>query len=469
METLSLTFSFNDIELQSVLNACLLLSLTFNILYFYNILRRQRHASGKATSPKFMPLSDEEETRIMEDLFAGRTSHRQLEMLLGDANKAVAFRREYVKFLTQNNDVEGIPMTGFDFTLTMGSNCENPIGYVPVPLGLAGPLTINAQQYYAPMATTEGALIASVCRGCKALNLAQRGVTTRLLDDGMTRAPVVAFPSLQDAADFTQWIDANFKVIKRAFDAVSKHLNLTSIKCKVVGKLVYVRFKAQTGNAMGMNMISKGCLAVIDGVFRKHHPQMELIALSGNYCSDKKAAAINWIEGRGKSVVAEAKIPSDVIKKVLGTTSNAMVRLNTTKNLIGSMVAGGSGGAGNAHAANIVAAIFIALGQDAAQVSSSSSCLTAMEVDASDDSLYVSCTMPSIEVGTVGGGTRLPAQHACLSLIKNHGRDIIDAGMLAQVICAYVMAGEISLLASLSENTLMTAHNQLNQHRTQKS
>jgi hydroxymethylglutaryl-CoA reductase (NADPH) len=213
---------------------------------------------------------------------------------------------------------------------------------------------------------------------------------------------------------------------------------------------------------MGMNMVSKGSLAVIESL--KHEfPSLQLVALSGNVCTDKKAAAINWIEGRGKSVVVEATIPKEVVRTTLKTNVKAIVGTNLNKNLIGSAMAGVIGGF-NAHAANIVTAIFLATGQDPAQNVESSNCITLLEEDKNGD-LWISCTMPSLEVGTVGGGTSLPAQAACLKAIGCQGGGKSPgehAQQLAKVIAAATMAGELSLLAALAANTLVAAHMQHN-------
>jgi len=176
---------------------------------------------------------------------------------------------------------------------------------------------------------------------------------------------------------------------------------------------------------------------------------------------DKKPSAINWVEGRGKSVVSEAVVPASVVEKVLKTSVSAMVDLNKTKNLIGSSLAGSIGG-NNAHAANIVAAMFIATGQDPAQVVTSSNCITLMEPWGDDKrDLYISCTMPSLEIGTVGGGTGLPAQSACLQMLGVKGANVVpgdNASRLARIVCATVLAGELSLMASLAAGHLVKSH-----------
>ncbi|CAK4104750.1 unnamed protein product [Aphanomyces euteiches] len=196
---------------------------------------------------------------------------------------------------------------------------------------------------------------------------------------------------------------------------------------------------------------------------------MELVALSGNVCTDKKSAAINWLEGRGKSVVADAVVKADIVTKVLRTSVDALVDLNIQKNLIGSAMAGSLGGF-NAQAANILTAIFLATGQDPAQNVESSSCMTTME-KTSDGDLYISVTMPSIEVGTVGGGTHLAPQKSCLGLMgcapdQTH-KEGSESGSrrLACAIAAGVMAGELSLLAALATNELVKSHMDLNRKK----
>lgn len=279
---------------------------------------------------------------------------------------------------TQTLESSDIPMTNYDYSRVMGACCENVVGYIPIPLGIAGPLKIDGALFPIPMATAEGTLVASTSRGCKALN-AGGGVTTVLTQDAMTRGPAIDFPSIVIAAQCKAWIasDEGYAIIKEAFESTSRFAKLQSLKTAMAGRTLFVRFATATGDAMGMNMISKGTEKALE-VMQKHFPDMIVLALSGNYCTDKKPAAINWIEGRGKSVVAEAVIPGKVVKSVLKTTVAALCNLNTKKNLVGSAMAGSIGGF-NAHAANILTAIFLATGQDPAQNVESSNCMTLME------------------------------------------------------------------------------------------
>lgn len=334
-------------------------------------------------------------------------------------------------------------------------------------VGMVGPLTLNGESIFIPMATTEGCLVASTNRGAKAITQGG-GATAVLLKDGITRAPCVRMPTAKMAAELKIWCDKsdNFERLKTAFESTTSFGKLQACNTTVAGKNVYLRLQCFSGDAMGMNMVSKGSLAVIE-LLRKEFNQLQLVALSGNMCTDKKAAAINWIEGRGKSVVVEAIIPADVVRSTLKTSVQAMVQTNLHKNLIGSAMAGTIGGF-NAHASNMVTAVFLATGQDPAQNVESSNCITLLEETESGD-LWISCTMPSIEVGTVGGGTSLPAQAACLNAVGCQGGGGIpgqNAQQLAQVVAAAVLAGELSLLAALAANTLVAAHMQHNRKPT---
>ena len=273
-----------------------------------------------------------------------------------------------------------LPFEDYNYENVHGSCCENVIGYLPLPVGVAGPLIIDGQNFFIPMATTEGVLVASTNRGCKAIN-AGGGATTVLTGDGMTRGPCVGFSTLARAGAAKVWLDSDEgqRTMKKAFNSTSRFARLQSMKTAMAGTYLYIRFKTTTGDAMGMNMISKGVECALGVMMNESgFDDMAIISVSGNFCTDKKPAAINWIDGRGKSVVAEAIIPSEVVRKTLKSDVNALVELNTAKNLIGSAMAGSVGGF-NAHASNIVAAMFLATGQDPAQVVESSNCITVMK------------------------------------------------------------------------------------------
>uniref|UniRef100_A0A8C1EAE6 3-hydroxy-3-methylglutaryl coenzyme A reductase n=1 Tax=Cyprinus carpio carpio TaxID=630221 RepID=A0A8C1EAE6_CYPCA len=341
----------------------------------------------------------------------------RLEAVMENPERGVAIRREMLSAkLPAASALEKLPYRHYDYSQVFGTNCENVIGYVPVPVGVAGPLLLDGREFHVPMATTEGCLVASTNRGCRAVTLSG-GVSSRVLADGMTRGPVVQMPSACRAAEVKGWLETpeGFSAVKQAFDHTSRFARLDRLQVSLAGRNLYIRFQSQTGDAMGMNMLSKGTEQALSRL-QERYPDMRLLAVSGNYCTDKKPAAVNWIHGRGKSTVCEAVVPARVVREVLKSSTAALVELNISKNLVGSAMAGSIGGF-NAHAANVVAAIYIACGQDPAQTVGSSNCITLMECVGTDgEDLYVSCTMPSLELGTVGGGTGLPAQHACLQV-----------------------------------------------------
>lgn len=297
-------------------------------------------------------LSDEEVILLVEK---GKLAPYALEKALKNLERAVRIRRAVISrvSLSQTLEASALPMADYDYKQIIGACCENVIGYMPIPVGIAGPLNIDGQLLHIPMATTEGTLVASTSRGCKALN-AGGGVTTVLTHDAMTRGPAIDFPSVVMACAARIWIDSpeGFSILKADFDSTSRFARLQTLECAVAGRTLYVRFATSTGDAMGMNMISKGVERALQ-TLQERYPEMSVLALSGNYCTDKKPAAINWIEGRGKSVVAEAVIPGKVVETVLKTTVKDLCNLNIKKNLIGSAMAGSIGGF-NAHAANIL-------------------------------------------------------------------------------------------------------------------
>ncbi|KAL5713734.1 hydroxymethylglutaryl-CoA reductase (NADPH) [Ranunculus cassubicifolius] len=409
------------------------------------------------------PLPEEDE-EIIKSVLDGKIPSYSLESKLGDCKRAAAIRREALQRMT-GKSVEGLPLEGFDYESILGQCCEMPIGYVQIPVGIAGPLLIDGAEYSVPMATTEGCLVASTNRGCKAI-YASGGATSVLLKDGMTRAPVVRFATAKRASELKFFLEdpANFDTLSVVFNRSSRFGRLQSIQCAMAGKNLYMRFTCSTGDAMGMNMVSKGVQNVLD-YLQNDFPDMDVIGISGNFCADKKPAAVNWIEGRGKSVVCEAIIKEEVVRKVLKTNVPALVELNMLKNLAGSAIAGALGGF-NAHASNIVSAVFIATGQDPAQNIESSHCITMMEAVNDGRDLHISVTMPSIEVGTVGGGTQLASQSACLNLLGVKGANRESPGsnarLLASIVAGSVLAGELSLMSALAAGQLVRSHMKYN-------
>ncbi len=339
---------------------------------------------------------------------------------------------------------------------TASKNVENMIGTIQVPLGYAGPVRIQGDEaegeFLIPLATTEGALIASISRGMSVINDGG-GARAKVFGDAMTRAPVFRVDDIDHCARVMDWVESHRDEIEAAVAATTSHGRLARIEMFPDGRNLFVRLSYRTGDAMGMNMATIASEAV--GRLIESETGAVMISVSGNMCSDKKPAAINMIEGRGKVVVAEARIPKDVVERRLHTTSDAIVEINYRKNLVGSGLSGTLGA--NAHAANMVAAIYIATGQDPAQVVGGS--MTMTNCEDIDGDLYISVRMPAVEVGTVGGGTRLPCQREALSMIGCLGDG--KARKLAEIVATTVLAGELSTLAAQAAGQLGAAHARL--------
>ncbi len=400
--------------------------------------------------------------KLVDDVISGRVKMHELEKILGNANSATYVRRKVIEKIT-GIELRHVGYYSIDFNDVVGKNCENTIGVVQVPLAVAGPLKIEGKyargSFFIPLATTEGALVASINRGCKIVT-DNGGVRAIVLEDYMSRAPVFAFKSIDEVERFLNWVDENFENIKREAESTSRHARLLRIDKFVMGNNVWLRFRFKTGDAMGMNMVTiavdKAVRYILD-----HYPSARLIALSGNMCVDKKPNALNLILGRGKTVIAEARISRKYLEDRLGVGPEHVIDVIYRKNLLGSAYAASYGY--NAHFANIIAAIFLATGQDIAQVTESSMGFTWAEID-EDGNLYFTVTLPSLEVGTVGGGTRLPTQQEALKILGVAGPGDppgTNALKFAEIVASAVLAGELNLLIALARNELARAHERL--------
>ncbi|WP_436930212.1 hydroxymethylglutaryl-CoA reductase (NADPH) [Halosimplex halobium] len=341
------------------------------------------------------------------------------------------------------------------------SNIENLVGGAQLPVGVAGPVEVRGEaadgDFYLPIATTEGALVASVNRGCSAISAAG-GATARVTKRGMTRAPVFRVDGVAEGAEVAEWVEDNEQRLAEAAESTTNHGRLQSVTPYLVGDSVFLRFSYDTGDANGMNMATIATRAAAEVV--EEETPASLVALSGNLCVDKKPAAINAVEGRGHTVTADVTIPREVVEERFGTTPEAIEEANTRKNLIGSAKAGSLGF--NAQAANVVAGVFIATGQDEAHVVEGSNCITTVE--ARKDELYASVNLASLQVGTVGGGTDLATQSEMLDVMGfAGGGDPVgsNADALAEVIAAGALAGELSLVSALASRHLSSAHEEL--------
>ncbi len=393
---------------------------------------------------------------LLGKIKAGEMRLHEIDKML-DTSEAVKLRRAAISELT-GVEFKHIDQFSFDAEDITKRNIENMIGAVQVPLGVAGPLLVNGEyasgRYYIPLATTEGALVASTHRGCSVIT-ACGGANVRIFRDEMTRAPVFRVKDVMGARRLVEWVKENLQRLKEKAGETTRFGRLLAVDPFVAGRNVFLRFSYDTGDAMGMNMVTIATDAAVDLIIEEN--DVELVALSGNMCTDKKPAAINAIMGKGKTVSADVVLSREIVLGKLKTTPERMVEVNYRKNLIGSARAGSLGF--NAHAANIAAAMFIACGQDAAHVVEASNAMTTMELK--DDALYCSVTLPSLAVGTVGGGTRIGAQQECLNMLGAAGAGDppgVNSKKLAEIIAAAVLAGEISLIGALAARHLAKAH-----------
>lgn len=348
--------------------------------------------------------------------------------------------------------LSGIGQTFIDDTTKV--HCENLIGAVTIPVGVAGPIEIKGEyvngSFIVPLATTEGALIASVSRGAKAITTAG-GVMVHTEHIGTTRGALFEVTNINEGARFRLWLEDSQQMLSEKAQATSSHLKLIKIDSTQNGKNVYVRFYYDTNDAMGMNMVTLATDAICQYIQKEKH--IRSIAVAGNYDIDKKPAWLNFISGRGRKGWAEIVLSKEIIAHILKTTPEKIYEMVIKKCWGGSMMAGSLGF--NAHFANITAAFFAATGQDLAHVVEGSQGVTSAEVLENGD-LYFSVYLPDIMLGTVGGGTKLKTQTEARSIIG-----VQKVEELTEVYVAAILAGELSLLASLAENTLAKAHKKL--------
>ena len=409
-----------------------------------------------------MVISLVEVENVVHRLIRGDLKFHEVEQLVGgDADVATKIRRIALEQIT-NKDLYSLGLSTLDFNDLAGKNIECSIGSVEIPVGIVK-IKIKGDyaddMYHFALATTEGALVASVNRGCSAINEGG-GAKVKVYRDQMTRAPVFSCENVENACKLKTWVEEHFNEIKEVCESTTRHGKLVKISSYLVGELVFLRFIFTTGDALGMNMVTIATEAAVDFIM-ENLPFSRCVSVSGNLCCDKKPAAINFIEGRGKSVIAEATIPREIVEKRLKTTPEAICEVNLKKNFIGSAVSHSP--SFNAHFANMIAAAFMAYGQDVAQTVESSLGITTTSTTPEGD-LYVSITLPCLEVGTVGGGTRLPKQRKLLELLSCEGGGDppgTNALKFAEILSAVVLGGELSLLAALSSGHLAIAHRKL--------
>ena len=368
-------------------------------------------------------------------------------------------RQEFIKEYT-NQDIKHITNYSFDPHLTIG-NIENFTGVAQIPLGFAGPLDINGEyangSFILPMATTEGTLVASYNRGMKLINLCG-GVKCSIIGDAMQRAPVFVFADARAGREFSKWVQSNLDSIRNEAEATSNIAKLQDIDTYLASKFVYLRFNYTTGDAAGQNMVGRATFAARSWIM-DNYPGIEHFYLESNFATDKKASQINIMRTRGKRVSAEATIQRDILIQHMRVEPESLVYHYGVAN-IGSILSGANNN--GLHSANAITAIFIATGQDVANVAESSAGILYTELTP-DRNLYISITIPSLIVATYGGGTGLPTQRECLEFLDAYGKDKVNK--LAEIIVGAVLAGELSLGAAISSSDWVSSHEEYGRNR----
>ncbi len=343
----------------------------------------------------------------------------------------------------------------------LAGNIENFVGAAQVPIGLAGPLLVDGEhargEFYVPMATTEGTLVASYNRGMKLLHRAG-GVRTTVMDDRMQRAPVFGFDSAREALAFGKWVTANFDAIKREAEATTRTGRLLDIQQFSASRFMFLRFNFTTGDAAGQNLAGKATSRACDWI-RANYPGVRHFCLESNLATDKKSSQINILATRGKRVTAEATIPAALCREVMHATPAQMFHARQISNLGGLMSGVNNNGS---HSANGITALFVATGQDIANVAESSAALVHTELLADGD-YYYSITIPALIVATYGGGTGLPTQRECLEMLGCYGTGQVRK--FAEIVAATVLCGEISLGSAVVSEEWVAAHERFGRNR----
>lgn len=381
--------------------------------------------------------------------------------LTNDYNREMATARRHFVEEQTGKEYNHISQFSFDPSILPG-NIENFIGVAQVPMGLAGPLLVNGQyangEFFVPLATTEGALVASYNRGMKLLR-ESGGVTTTISDDAMQRAPVFIFPSAREACEFGKWVEENFATIKKYADATSHVGRLRDIEQYSVSRFRFLRFNYTTGDAAGQNMVGKATKAACDWILRVY-PGIENYFLESNFATDKKTSQLNMLRTRGKRVTAEATIPRVLLEKTMHTNLDLIYQARQISTL-GSFLTGVNNN--GVHSANAITALFIATGQDVANIAESSAAIVNAEMTPQGD-YYYSITIPSLIVATYGGGTGLATQRECLEMMGCYGQGGVNK--FAEIVAATALCGELSLGGAIVAQDWVESHELFGRNRS---
>ncbi len=374
----------------------------------------------------------------------------------------IGVRQQFVEGFS-GQKVNHIRQYSFDPHNTQG-NVEHFTGVVQIPLGFAGPLTVNGEHaqgdFLIPLATTEGTLVASYNRGIKALNLSG-GVTCSIVGDSMQRAPVFSFNDAREAREFSKWVQENLDKVRDEAEATSSVAKLQYVDTYLASRFAYLRFNYSTGDAAGQNMVGRATFAACSWIL-DHYPKPGAIThffLESNFATDKKASQINIMRTRGKRVTAECTVKRDVLINHMRVEPENLSYHYGVAN-IGAILSGANNN--GLHSANAITAIFIATGQDVANVAESSAGILYTELTDEGD-LYMSITIPSLIVATYGGGVGLATQKECLDVLGCYGKGKVYK--FAEIVAGAVLAGEISLASAIASSDWVSSHEKYGRNR----
>lgn len=372
---------------------------------------------------------------------------------------AIRARQEFARART-GSALEHVTTYSLD-PATLPGNIENFVGVAQVPIGIAGPLLVNGEhaqgEFFVPLATTEGTLVASYNRGMKLMREAG-GITTTVLDDRMQRAPVFVFESARGVKEFAAWLDEHRDEIAAAAEETTRSGKLLDIQKFSAARMLYTRFNYSTGDAAGQNMTGKATFAACAWI-KQNYPGELHFYLEGQFATDKKSSVVNMLHTRGKRVVAEITLPAALVEEHVGVSTDKLWRARLLGNLGGFMAGVNNNGL---HSANGITALFIATGQDVANVAESSAAYGFSELLPNGD-YYAAVTIPALIVATYGGGTGLATQRECLEMLDCYGAGKVHK--FAEIVAATVLAGEFSLGAAVVAEEWVESHDALGRNR----
>ena len=380
---------------------------------------------------------------------------------VNDYTRNMATKRRDLVTEETRAELNHVGSYSFDPAVLPG-NIENFSGVAQVPMGFAGPMLVNGEhaegEFYVPMATTEGTLLASYSRGMR-LTREAGGITTTVIDDAMQRAPVFSFTDARAALKFGRWVEENFEAIKAKAEETTTAGKLRNIEQYAAAKMRWLRFNFTCGDAAGQNMVSKATRHACMWMLDQGIPDLEHFTLAANFDTDKKHSFVNTLHTRGKRAVAEITLPAELVRDVMNTTPEALFNQRQFSNM-GALMAGSV--CNGAHFANGITAMFIACGQDVANVAESSAGIVYSEVTDKGD-YYFAATIPSLVVATYGGGTGLPTQRECLEVLGCYGKGGVHK--FAEIVAATVLCGELSLASAIVADEWVSSHDDLGRNR----